>query len=103
MVAVITLLLSPASTRKAAFLLLVAHVKVLTALVEINRMLLWKGIRSTSVPSILAQGFRVPPAEAPSLMHMFGKMTLPGLSTLYPLPSTFPYPRLASSLSLRSL
>ena len=38
-----------------------------------NRMLLWRGMRSTSVPSVLFQGFKVPSAEAPALMHMFGK------------------------------
>ena len=38
-----------------------------------NRMLLWKGARKSSIPSLLAQGLRVPAPEAPSAAYPFGK------------------------------
>jgi hypothetical protein len=37
-----------------------------------NKMLLFKGTRMTSVASVLSQGLRTPPAEAPTAAYILG-------------------------------
>jgi hypothetical protein len=38
-----------------------------------NKFLLWHGVRHTSVVSVLREGLKIAPVEAPSSVYMFGK------------------------------
>jgi len=38
-----------------------------------NKFLLWIGVKATSLASVLRNGLKVPPSEAPSTPYAFGK------------------------------